>query len=480
MGKYVFQTLWDSLSRERKLVEDVQSIGSPQRPDRFGNKKTGALMTLARWRIFLPLVLAGGFASGALALGIPQSSVSRSKQFIVYCDDAHARMAVTSFAEEIKSGVLGLVGQSDEWKLPIVIKIEPASSANLGEEPSRVGLYEVEGGSKVEIDVRLGEDAGEAEFPRQLIRAILLEFAYRNEPAVKAGTRFAEPPRWLAEAIAQQLQNRRDGTDAGIFKTLIDINRLPSLRDFLSENAGRLDSTSLALYRAYAVSLLQLILDQPGGRDSVAAYVRDLPRNGGDAVGDFCAHFASIASSEKSLEKWWTVSLARLSAADRYKGMSFEGSRQALCAALTLKVPLKSGEGSSTFSLEQFREFLKLPQSREPLRQMDADLLRLSTQSNPLLRPVVLEYQQIVRLLSRGKTNGIGPRLVAVSKYNDELANRTNEIGDYLNWFEATKMATRSGSFDTYLKTANQLSGHETQREDSISRYMDRLEGEYR
>jgi hypothetical protein len=437
-------------------------------------------MTLARWRILLPLVLAGGFASRALAMGIPQSSVSQSKQFIVYCDDAHARTAVTSFAEETKSGVLGLLGQSDEWKLPIVIKIEPASSANLGEAPSRVGLYEVEGGSKVEIDVRLGEDASDAEFPRRLIHAILLEFAYRNEPAVKAGATYAEPPRWLAEAIAQQLQNRRDGTDADIFKTLIDVNRLPSLRDFLSENTGRLDSTSLALYRAYAVNLLQLLLDQPGGRASVAAYVRDLPRSRADAVGDFCAHFASIASSEKSLEKWWTVSLARLSASDRYKGMSFNESRQALRDAIILKVALKSGEGSGTFSLEQFREFLKLQQSREPLRQMDAGLLRLSTQSNPLLRPVVLEYQQIVRLLSRGKTKGIGPRLLAASKYNDELAKRMSDISDYLNWFEATKMATRSGSFDTYLKTANQLSSKETQRDDSISRYMDRLEGECR
>ena len=85
-------------------------------------------MKRARWRILLPVFVAG-FASSALGLGIPQSSVSRSKQFIVYCDDAHARSAVTSFVEELKSGLLGLLGQSDEWKLPIVIKIEPGTSS---------------------------------------------------------------------------------------------------------------------------------------------------------------------------------------------------------------------------------------------------------------------------------------------------------------------------------------------------------------
>jgi hypothetical protein len=432
----------------------------------------------ARVRLVLIACVVAGAGDVAFALGIPKSSVSASRQFIVYCDDTRARIAVTSFAEETKSDILGLLGQRDKWKLPIVIQIRPVSTANVDDVPSRVGLYEVEGGTKVEIDVRLGDDPTEAQFPRQLIRAVLLEFAYRNEPPIKAGAKYNEPPQWLVEAIAQRIETKHEENSADIFKALIEVNQMPSLRQFISGKEGKLDFTSLALYRAYAVSLLQLVLEQPNGKSMLARYVAHLPRSSGDVYGEFCSQFSAISESERGLEKWWTISLARLSAADRYKGMSFDDTLAALEKALDLKVPLKPGEKPVAFALSQFREFVKLPQSREPLRQMDADLLRLSTRSNALLRPAVVEYQRIARLLSRGKTTDIGPRILAVTTYCDMLEKRILDITDYMNWFEATKPATRSDAFDAYLKTAGQLASQKTLRDDAISLYMDRIEKE--
>ncbi len=54
-----------------------------------------------------------------------------------------------------------------------------------------------------------------------------------------------------------------------------------------------------------------------------------------------------------------------------------------------------------------------------------------------------------------------------------------NDIADYLNWFEATKMTTRSDAFTGYFKTAGELSAAPPKRQDGISQYIDTLEAEF-
>ena len=51
-----------------------------------------------------------------------------------------------------------------------------------------------------------------------------------------------------------------------------------------------------------------------------------------------------------------------------------------------------------------------------------------------------------------------------------------SDIDDYMNWFEATQMESRSGVFADYLRAADQPQPPEPRRRDPLSVYLDALQ----
>jgi DNA-binding protein H-NS len=103
----------------------------------------------------------------------------------------------------------------------------------------------------------------------------------------------------------------------------------------------------------------------------------------------------------------------------------------------------------------------------------------LGTRANPIYRPIILGYQEIVSALARKKTHRITRRLEQLASARRETGNRMEKIDDYLNWFEATQSQTRSGTFAEYLKTAGRSDDPEPRRRDAISVYLDVLEAQF-
>ena len=179
------------------------------------------------------------------------------------------------------------------------------------------------------------------------------------------------------------------------------------------------------------------------------------------------------------MDKWWTLSLARLSATERYRGLSMEETDQRLKGLLTLQLPgVKKGEVRK-FTLDQFNAFIKIKESKLALAQMNAGLQSLQVVANPQLQFVVLEYQKICIELGKGMTRGISEQIVATENNRKKIVQRASDIEDYMNWVEATQGTVKSGAFTAYLKTAAELSGYHPRRQDAISRYMDNLEIEF-
>ena len=107
---------------------------------------------------------------------------------------------------------------------------------------------------------------------------------------------------------------------------------------------------------------------------------------------------------------------------------------------------------------------------------MSQALLLLVGTAHPIMRPVAREDQQIAALLARGKRKGIAKRLSHLDVTRKQLAARMGEIDDYMNWFEATQMESRSGVFKNYLKAANETEVSALRRRDPLSVYLDALE----
>ena len=53
------------------------------------------------------------------------------------------------------------------------------------------------------------------------------------------------------------------------------------------------------------------------------------------------------------------------------------------------------------------------------------------------------------------------------------------EIDDYMNWFEATQLETRSGIFAEYLNAADKMRAAAPRRHDPLSIYLDALEQQF-
>ena len=102
----------------------------------------------------------------------------------------------------------------------------------------------------------------------------------------------------------------------------------------------------------------------------------------------------------------------------------------------------------------------------------------LSTQSHPIYRPIVQEYQAIATLLSKNKTHLIARRLARIESYRQEIDEQMGNIDDYMNWFEATQLSASSGAFSDYLQGARAIAEPEPRRRDSISVYLDSIESQ--
>src|SRR5258708_18675972 len=75
---------------------------------------------------------------------------------------------------------------------------------------------------------------------------------------------------------------------------------------------------------------------------------------------------------------------------------------------------------------------------------LSQELLLLAARANPILRPIVQEYQQIAALLVNSKRKGLTARLAQLQASRARLTTRMSEIDDYMNWFEATQSKTQS------------------------------------
>lgn len=422
------------------------------------------------------LWLAALIATGSMqahALDLRQRSESGNKQFIVYSEDVRLRQRVASFAEEVKTDVLRLVGEGDLWKAPIVITLERATPMDQGAPPARLRLAETQPGFKIEINVKIGDDPAAVQLHKLLLRAVLIEYAYRYT-GVSAGQQVVEPPWWIVEGLLETARRREQGTDAALFQRLVEANRLPPIEKFLADKPDELGLAALAVDRALAMSLLQLLAEQPEGRRKLGKLLRDWPQSNGDPAALLARHFEFLGTGPV-LQKWWTLNLARFAAVDRYQGLTAEETEKELGPLLGVELANKKGE-KKNFAIAEYAQFLKLPGAREALEGKFSELLALSTRANILCRPAVVDYAEIVSLLAKGKTRGMKERLAKVEEYRQRALRRSADVADYMNWFEATQMKSKSGAFDGYLKTAAEISAQERKQKDLVGEYLDDIE----
>ena len=402
----------------------------------------------------------------------PEHSTSPSRQFVIYGADAKVRGAISGLAEQTKTNLLGLLRQRDDWKTPVVVNLQ-SQQANLPELPPADLRFSQTGfGIKLQLDLTISKNVDVSLVERELLRAILLEMIYRKQPHITAGALLVEPPDWLIDGALALAPGRDRGP---LIEAVGNTEKPLPLEKFLRQRPGFLDSTGRTLYRAYAFALVQMLLDGKNGGTQLAKYIDHLSDSSNDPLADLKAQFPLLADDA---ERTWQLALNRLKSLQTFRLLTFAESERRLDELLRLKIS-EPKKPEKLVRLEELAQHKLSASEKMALDQLKRDLMFFVPQTNPVLRPIGREYQEIAALLARGKRRGVPKRLSRLEVTRQQLAARMSEIDDYLNWFEATQMNSGSGNFTGYLKAVDQSQVPAPRRHDPLSVYVDALEDQF-
>jgi len=421
--------------------------------------------------ISLALILLSIFVSNTRAVTSSQRSISPSGQFIIYGCDADSRGAFSALAERTKSNLLAVLKRRDDWKIPVIVNLQ-SRAANLPELPAaQFRLSQTESGLKLQLDLTLSREINPAAIEPQLARVILLEMIYREQTGIASGDVYVDPPSWLVDGLLASLPNRDHATLAAALSVP---RHNVSLPEFLGQRPESLDSAARELYRGYSFVLIQSLLESSDGRVRLGRYIDNLAFASNDSLTDLRAAFPEI----RNWEKIWNSKIADVKASPGNGLLTLSRSEERLSEILSAKLPTADGR-EKPLSLEDFSRTKPNATQRLALQKLGQQLLLLAARANPLLRPVIQEYQQVAGQLVLGKSHALPARLAELKALRTKLSARMSQVDDYMNWFEAAKLETPSGMFDDYLKSPSDGRTQTPKRRDALSVYLDAVEQDF-
>jgi len=421
-------------------------------------------------KIFPPVAFLLCLTAGVAWTAGKERSTSTSRQFLVYGAEVRVRGMICDLAERTKSDLLRLLGLRDSWQTPLIVNLD-YPRANVPDAPlEQLAVSQLGYGLKLQLNLLLIREMKGVSVQRELLRAILVELMYRDRGNLAAGMPYVTPPDWLVEGILALQPGRASDNDAELLRSIFASKRISPLEDIVRQPRAQLDAPSRRLHEAYSRALVQLLLDVPGGRFKLVRFITDLPDAPNDTVADLQAHFPETLG--RAPDKWWTLSVAQLSALDRYETLSAADTVVQLDRVLRFSIPAPDGRVGD-YSLGDYKAFPKLPASSDVLRQVSQQLLLLGVRAHPSYQAIVQKDYELAEMLARGKTQSVPERLEQVANYRAVVERQRPAVDDYLNWYEATHSKTSSGAFSEILETVDEAL---PRRRDPISVYLDSLE----
>ena len=367
------------------------------------------------------------------ATPLPQRSVSTSRQFIVFGQDATVRGAVCEVAERTKKEALALLRQPDDWRTPIVVNAQAAQADRPDMPPASLNVSQTGFGLKFQLDLNLGGEASASAVEREVLRAVLLEKMYRAEANTPPGTPYVAAPDWLIEGTLALIAERDRSAIADRLSVAAASGTMVRLSELLRQSPALLESPSRSLYRAYAAALVAMLTQVSDSGERISQFIAGLPHSSNDPVADLQRYFPTLGDKPETMEQVWGRNVKRLAASERYRLMTSEESEQQLAAALRIEFA-RPGAAASSYTLEEFPQFVRAAEAEAALKAAGERLLVLSGRAHTLYQPVIREYQQIVLLLQKRKTRRIaqqtraGPQHAGTVDPTNQRDRRLHEL----------------------------------------------------
>ena len=393
-------------------------------------------------------------------------TVSDSRQFTAFGGTRENRAGLVRRAEQLKTGLLRELQESDGWKAPVLIVLTPGDGVRLRQSPVLLQVFDAgEAGRKIQIDFAPGTLADAAAVDRAILHALLLERALRKQKF--EGGRFVEPPDWLSSAMAATL-GREAERDASLYAGLLEAKSMPDFDRFLGRNAATLRGRARDLYAAQSLALYKGLVELPEGRRRIIENLT-LAEPARDPQQRFAQTWPELAEDPARLARLWALAVARLSTPKKLEFLGAEETGKKLRQVLRDLDASAEGEPSAEALLALSRK----EEGQFRLARAAQELQRLSFRSHPLYAPVVGEYFTMLDDLSRKRRRGFERRFEEAQDLRLSLDDRSGEITDFMNYYQANEAQTEPVPAAVSVRAPYEPA---SRRNDAITRFLDSVE----
>jgi hypothetical protein len=406
---------------------------------------------------------------------------SESRMFRVTGGEGATRSSIVLLLEQCKNTFHALLEEKDKKS---VVPVNVVLSA----EPVERGIqYDlVENNGTFALGIRIHPDPGidQELLERAAYTVLLYERALRTvKPGELEDALVVRP--WLVEGLVEARKWREGSADRRLYDGVFRRGggfTMDELFELSDRSFQQLDSASRLSFRALSGALMMALLEQPQGKEAFRNFCSEAARFSGEMPVLMRKHFPGLNLSEKSLAKWWALTLAKLVQPKLTEALPVLDTERELNAALQFHTRDADGNALDR-GIDSWKEIAALEDAEraEAVRPIEDGLVRLSYRCFPSYRPIIQEYQQILRDIVAGKKEDkIGPRLAELSEQRVVRSQRAARARDYLDFFEISRARDLSGEFDDYMRLKKELELRpRPKRHDRLTEVLDTMQKAY-
>ena len=440
--------------------------------------------------------------------GAGESSV-QGGQFRVYGKVKEQRDVLLEEAEATRRMLTAALGMDPVFTFPVVIQIREASAIRPGQPAVWPAISQTDDGFRMEINLVPKNNAVDGPLLRQeLVRCLLAEMLLRPHAARDLSGRDTPPPDWLLHGTLELLDYQALGRPSEAFSTVFRLGRVLSIDDIFAADPRFMDSVSGMIYRSSCCGLLLMLTEQKSGGQGLKELFKILALMPGEDAAAIARACPDLNLSGNSLGKWWSLQLATMAQPGMDELLSPQETEEQLTRALMMELPpepsvaAKPKKGlaklfgkkkkqtpetekqtvavTQTCPLEEYSRVLPRKDRAAILDRVNLALTQMALRAHPLYRPLIGQYQSLIKALSEGKKEKeAGAALASLGGLRHKLQRDLQKAEDYLDWYEATQTDGISSAFDGYFRTAEELTRPAAPRHDPLSRYLNLMESEY-
>ncbi|MBK1827126.1 hypothetical protein [Haloferula rosea] len=410
---------------------------------------------------------------------------SESGQFGVNGGQGAQRASIAIQADDIRRRFNALLDQPDA---PVSVPIEILLHGKPGDPPrARPVAHELRYTAdtyllRIHVDFSRGLDRERME--GAIIRGLLFQRALHGKEPGSVQTALKAPV-WLVQGITEADAWRQGRGDRKLYEGVFQQGGRFTLDQLFAvgeEEFWRSDGVSRAMFRAQSGAMVMALIEQPQGKEAFAGFCDEVAVFEGEMPILLRTHFPEMNLSEKSLAKWWALTMARLAEAPITEVMNVLETERALADALVLHFRDEEGVNVNV-TLEEWQG----PDPEEAsaryaaVRPAQDALNRLSYRCFPSYRSLLSDYQLILMEWARdGRNDKMMMDLVELNELRARMLERATRGRDYLDYMEIAGATELSGSFDDYMRLKQELKEKpRVVKDDPVSKYLDTLEAVY-